>query len=125
MSLFDTPKALKEKVKAFNTNRKKIKALDRYRDYCDFTHDKYLKLVKMCMRHGFLEKQESDFLNYMIDKYFITQHFLDWSYKSKWLKKEMRDRDEKKKEKIQQLTLFPLPEIKPLHSLYKRARATI
>lgn len=88
-NLFEKITELKENFREFFQHRKKITALENFSASDQFHHKKYLVLVKSCLDDGFLEEQESDFLNHMLKKYEIN--YLDWAHKTKWLKKRMRE----------------------------------
>lgn len=101
---FDKIGELKEKFKGFFQHRKKIKALENYSEVERFPHKNYLSLVKNCINDGFLEEQESAFLDHMLDKYEIK--YLDWAHRTKWLKKEMAERRTKYPASTSQLQTF-------------------
>lgn len=92
-TLFDKATELKNKFKVFSSHKNKIKALENYSSVGAFTHANYLELMKECLSEGFLEEKESEFLNYMIQKYELK--YLDWSHKTKWLKAHMNSLQEK------------------------------
>jgi len=77
----------KDKFDIFTKHRKKVKALENISSCTNFKHQSYLGLIKECLHEGFLEDQEEVFLDHMLHKYEVN--YLDWCYKTKWLKKEM------------------------------------
>lgn len=87
MYLFDKVSEFTQKFKKSWCDRKKSQALDNYSSIAPFHHKGYLNLIKTCMNEGFLGDKESDFLDYMLDRYNVN--FLDWSHRTRWLKKEM------------------------------------
>ena len=112
-NLFSKVVELKEKFAHFFKHRKKILALENYSQVVSFHHTHYLFLIKRCMKDGFLGSQETDFLNHMVEKYFVDYHFLDWTHKTPWLKQEMKHlRREKVKKQPQQLDLLDLEKLR-------------
>lgn len=93
-SLFDKISELKEKFKNFFQHKKKVTALDNFSVDMRFAHTSYVLLIKDCMKQGFLDQEESSFLDHMLGKYEIN--YLDWAHKTKWLKNEMKFRGEEK-----------------------------
>lgn len=77
----------KDKFDIFSKHRKKVKALENVSSCTAFKHQSYLGLIKECLAEGFLEEQEDAFLEHMLQKYEVN--YLDWCYKTKWLKNEM------------------------------------
>lgn len=110
--LLDKVGELKEKFKSFFQHRKKIAALENFSVTDRFSHRNYLMLVKTCMNEGFLGHQESDFLDYMLNRYELN--YLDWSHKTKWLKSEMRSRQSTKPVPAQRYFSFERKE-SPVH----------
>jgi len=103
-SIFDDP-TLKEKFQKNNVDSKKLKALDNYSEVAEFGHKNYLDLIKHCMDCGFLGQEETAFLGFMLEKYKVN--FLDWAYKTNWLKEEMMFRKaSSKKPVMEQMDLF-------------------
>ncbi len=94
MYLFDKVTELKDKLHQFFQQKKRLSALMNYAEVSPCQHFRYLTLLNNCMNDGFLGDKEADFLNYMVDKYFDNENYLNWSHKTKWLRKEM----ERKKE---------------------------
>jgi len=88
ITIFDKITEFKEKIVNFFQHRKKVRALENYSSVAPFHHRKYLMLIKSCMKNSFLDLQEERFLDHMLSKYQIK--YLDWTYQTKWLKKEMR-----------------------------------
>ena len=89
-NLFCKVVEFKERITQFFCQKKKIKALENYSEVAHFEHKDYLILIKKCMRDDFLGDIEANFLSYMTNKYFSEQSHLDWTHKTKQLKKEMR-----------------------------------
>lgn len=87
--IFDTISDFTEKFKQFFQQRKKVAALSNLAEVGNFEHKNYLRLIKACMQDGFLGKHEADFLDYMLSNYELN--YLDWSHKTKWLKRRMRE----------------------------------
>jgi len=83
---------LKEKFGQFYQHRKKLAALENYSEAVKFQHKKYLGLIKACLRDGFLDAEEADFLEHMLNKYQVS--YLQWAHRTKWLKNEVRARKE-------------------------------
>ena len=105
--LFDKVSELKEKLKDCLHHHKKVKALENYSEVVPFHHREFLFLIKHCMASGFLGEEESKFLGYMLQTYFSEQNFIDWTFKSKWLKSEMKKlSDEAESKKPVQQDLF-------------------
>lgn len=75
------------------------------------------------MSNGFLGDQEADFLNHMVDKYFVQYNFLDWTHKTQWLKAEMtRLNKESVKIKPRQTDMFDSPKFKGIGVLSLNSR---
>jgi ATP-dependent Clp protease ATP-binding subunit ClpA len=110
LSLFERIVEFKNKLSGFLSHKKKLKALQNYSQVVHFVHDDYLTLIDRCMSDGFLGDKESDFLDYMLDRYEVN--FLDWHHKTKWIKSEMkrltRENFQQREEPFQekQLTFF-------------------
>lgn len=79
----------KDKFDIFNKHKKKVKALENVSSCTNFKHQNYLGLIKECLHEGFLEDQEEVFLDHMLKKYEVN--YLDWCYKTRWLKNEMKN----------------------------------
>jgi hypothetical protein len=94
MSIFDKLVNLKDKFARFLGHKKKMKALENLSSIQPFEAplQKRFNLLKECMEDGFLEDPADDFLSYMVDKYFKEESFLDWAYRTRWLKEEMERR---------------------------------
>ena len=88
--LFDKLEEFREKFEHYYISKKKILALDNLSQAVEFKHTHYLFLIKRCLRDGFLSKEETNFLVYLVGKYFVDKNFLDWSHQTRWLKREMR-----------------------------------
>lgn len=69
-------------------HRKKVRALEHYMEAVSFAGSKYISFFLMLLRHGFLDEQESNFLDYQIRKVEICPY--TWSHKIPWVKKEIR-----------------------------------
>ena len=105
VALFEKPYGLISKFRSFLTQKKQLKALMNYSDVAPFGHKPYLKLLKKCMCEALLDDKEADFLSHMVDKYSIN--YLDWSYRSPWLKDHMKDVAKRyNMEKQEQLLMF-------------------
>jgi len=104
LTLFDKVSELSDKFKSLFIQKKKVASLENFSSVAPFEHKTYLTLIKRCMGDGFLGEKESDFLNYMLDRYEVN--FLEWSHKTKWLKKEMARIAEEnyKVNKVEQMT---------------------
>jgi hypothetical protein len=89
-TLFNKISDLKDKFYKFVGHTKKVRALENLSSVSHFNHKGYLALIKNCMNDGFLGEKESEFLGYMVSKYFSDKNFLDWSHKTPWLKEEMK-----------------------------------
>lgn len=65
------------------------------------------------MKDGFLGPQEADFLNHIVDTYFVDYHFLDWTHRTPWLKQEIKHLKAKKnKSRDVQLDLLDLEKLR-------------
>jgi len=71
----------------FLQHRKKIKSLENFSCSHEFVHKNYLGLMKNCIRGGFLDDMESNFLDHMLKKYELN--YLDWSHRTPWLKEQI------------------------------------
>lgn len=78
----------KQKFDSFWKHRQKLKALENVNSCTNFKHGNYLGLIKECLADGFLEDKEEAFLEHMLQKYEVN--YLDWCYKTKWLKNQMQ-----------------------------------
>lgn len=108
-TLFDRVVELKERFKNFWNQKKKIKALENYASVAPFHHNKRLLLVKQCMDEGFLDEDDAWYLGKMVDKYFNSENYLDWTHRTRWLKKKMRNMvSENAYQPLQQMTIFDL-----------------
>jgi hypothetical protein len=87
--LFEKATELKDKFKSLFQHKKKIAALENYSMAASFTHRNQLVLIKNCVNDGFLDEEETRFLEYMLKKYELN--YLDWSHKTKWLKNQIRN----------------------------------
>lgn len=85
--VFNDTDDLKAKFRSCFLHKKKIRALENYSSVAPFRHNQYLDLIKGILSCGFLDQEEDQFLSHMLNKYEVN--FLDWSYKTKWLKQEM------------------------------------
>lgn len=115
MSLLEKINELKEKFKACNVHKKKVKALQNYNFAVPLPNKEaaLFSLVKKCMNYGFLDDVESSFLNHMLDKCGI--YYLDWAHKTNWLKTQMkRLAYEHRKEQEVQLNFFDYQDVKPV-----------
>lgn len=88
--LFDKLEEFREKFEHYYVSKKKILALDNLSQAVPFHHNEYLVLIKKCLKDGFLSKEETSFLVYLVGKYFKDKNFLDWAHQTKWLRAEMR-----------------------------------
>ena len=103
-SLFDKVFELKDKFKSFFQHRKKIIALENFSSAGKFPHHNYLGLVKECMNEGFLGERESEFLDYMLGRYELN--YLDWAHRTKWLKKEIQEKQDDARLAVATQTFF-------------------
>jgi len=88
--LLDKASQIRKKFKEFLFHRKQVQALENYACVAPFRFKYKLELLKTCIEEGFLDDKEAEFLEHMIKKSEISVH--DWSYKTKWLRTEMRRR---------------------------------
>lgn len=93
-----------EKFKCLFINSKKIKALDNFSETGAFKHEAYLSLIKICFHEQFPTKKEVDFLDHLLDQYKLR--FLDWAYKTPWLKEQIRRKTASHPKKAEQPFLF-------------------
>jgi hypothetical protein len=108
---------LKEKFKNCFVHKKKIRALENYSEVAPFAEKEYLQLIKKCAKDRFLSQKAADFLCELIEQYDVN--FLDWSHKTRWLKKEMKRLEEvHKKATYVQMNFFDFDKVRP-HEQYK------
>lgn len=88
--IIDSIKNISTKFAHHNVCRKKISALENLSCVRELENMPFFTLIKKCASHSFLDEKEADFLDHMIDKHFLNTHFLDWSHKTPWLKREMK-----------------------------------
>lgn len=88
-NIFDKVIELKEKFKSYYQHRKKLRALKNYSQVAPFMDQKKLVLIEGCLNEGFLTDAGTTFLGELLDNYKVN--YLDWSYKTRWLKKTMRE----------------------------------
>jgi hypothetical protein len=79
---------IKQKFSDYIKHRKQLKALRNYAQVAKFEHRGYIDLLSKCLNEAFLDDKEADFLCHMVDKYAVN--VLDWSYRTPWLKGEMK-----------------------------------
>lgn len=89
-NIFEEVSKLKENLTDCFQHKKQIRALENFSVAAEFKHLNYLPLIKKCIQAGFLDKEEKMFLSHLLKKYEIN--YLDWSHRTKWLKKEMEAR---------------------------------
>lgn len=96
-TLFDRLSELKTRFEGFFQDRKKIKAIENFSEVGIFDEksSKLLYVVKDCIKNHFLDEVEAQFLNHVLEKHKVD--YLDWSHKTKWLKKEMASVEESNK----------------------------
>jgi hypothetical protein len=87
--IFDKVLELKEKFKSYYQHRKKLRALKNYSQVAPFMDQKKLVLIEGCLNEGFLTEAGTTFLGELLDNYKVN--YLDWSYKTRWLKNTMRE----------------------------------
>jgi hypothetical protein len=97
---------LQNKFRKFLMQRKQLRALRNYSQVGRFQHSGYLNLISKCMDDSFLGEKEADFLSHLVEKYNIN--VLDWSYKTPWLKTQMRKMAAKQRAEkaLDQLEMF-------------------
>lgn len=78
----------KDKYNVHCVHRKKVKALQNYQDARRFPGDKYIPLFVELLQDGFLDDEESHFLEYQIQKVEICAYV--WAHKTKWVKREIK-----------------------------------
>jgi len=83
-------KEFKDKFFDFRKHQKKVKALQNLSEVENFAYQHHLDLIKLCMEKDFLEKEEADFLDFMLLKYNIDWKY--WYHKSPYLKRIMHKR---------------------------------
>lgn len=103
-NIFDRVSDLKELFLSFFTHRKKLKALENYSVVSGFQHRGYLKLIGKCIDDGFLGSEEAAFLDHMLQKYEIN--FLDWSHRTKWIKRQIAEMSQQDEPAHVQFDLF-------------------
>lgn len=77
----------KDKFSSFFVHRKKVQALENYREAVDFPGAKYIPILNEILKDGFLDQEEESFLNYQIKKAEICAY--TWAHKTKWVKSEI------------------------------------
>lgn len=95
-TLFDQLSQLKSKFRRFWQIRKKVKALENYAIAPNFTHHAYIPLVKDCLEQGFVEEEESVFIDHILNKYGLN--YLDWAYKTPWVKRQIESLSTKRRQ---------------------------
>lgn len=111
---------LKEKFMSLFQHQKKIRAIENFTAGDFFPHKSYLTLIKQCMSDGFLEEKEASFLDHMLTKYEII--YLDWAYKTKWVKQQIMKKAEAMPLDTQEMFEFQKPAVPvaiPLHLMMK------
>lgn len=88
-NIFDKVIELKEKFKSYYQHRKKLRALKNYSQVAPFMDQKKLTLIEGCLNEGFLIPSGAKFLDEILDGYKVN--YLDWTYKTRWLKTTMRE----------------------------------
>lgn len=106
-NFFEKLADLKNRFSNFFQHRKKVTALENYSVSDKFHHKKYLVLVKQCMQDGFLEQEESEFLDHMLKKY--EMNYLDWTHRTKWVKGKMAEMAPQKPKPVQTYFDFKQP----------------
>jgi len=115
--IFESADVLKEKFKNLFLQHKKVRALENYGECVDYDRikecklfNKQLALIKICMKQGFLDEIEAQFIDHMVKK--VNIEYLYWSHRTKNLKGTMakitraRLKSQKQKEEIQMLIDF-------------------
>ena len=77
----------KSKFSSFFVHRKKVRALENYREATNFEGYKYIGILKELLKDGFLDSEEEHFLDYQIKKAEICAY--TWAHKTKWVKNEI------------------------------------
>lgn len=77
--------------------RQRIKALKHYEETGLFKHNNYLNLLEVCLKEHVPTSKEVEFAGYLLDTYKIDD-YLDWAYKSHWVKSQIQRVKVKKKE---------------------------
>ena len=98
--ILDQTDLLKSQFADFYRHAAKLKALNNYASASQFPHKHYLKLIGRCMKDGFLGQKESDFLGHLLEKYELS--YLDWAYKTPWLKATIADMQKAKQKRSAQ-----------------------
>ena|ERR1051326_5514536 len=86
MEVLPANENLKSKFKQFFKHQKKMNALENFSECGPLQHQEFFDLIEKCMKKGFLGDKESEFLDYMVDKYFNKNNYLDWAHKTRWVK---------------------------------------
>lgn len=79
----------KERFNNHYRQLKKFKALVNFSINPNFKHTSFLRLIEISLEEGFLDNEESTFLEHMINKYKVK--YLVWSHKIPWVKNQMKD----------------------------------
>ena len=90
-NLIDQVDTLKGKFRQLYIHQKMLRALENYDEAIQVQHNGYLSLIKRGWLDGFLDEETSHFLNHMISKKFAQEDYLNWTYKTRWLKKRMAE----------------------------------
>jgi len=77
----------KDKFSSFFVHRKKVQALENYKEAVNFPGSKYIPILQEILKDGFLDHEEENFLNYQIKKAEICAY--TWAHKTKWVKNEI------------------------------------
>lgn len=78
---------LKDRLYEFIIQRKKLAALTNYQHCAPLGAGEYLTILRRIMRETLPGAEESRFMDHLLKKAEI--YYLDWAYRTKWLKKEM------------------------------------
>lgn len=93
--------------------RQRLKALQHYEETGLFKHRNYLNLLEVCLKEHIPTSKEVEFAGYLLDSYGI-QNYLDWAYKSGWVKAQIKRVKAKQKEehKVEYPMLFDITSYK-------------
>lgn len=79
---------LQHKFNEFFKHRAKLRALMNYDEAVDYKNHRWITLIQECMKDGFLQDKESEFLDHILSKCEIN--FLDWNCRTKWVKRQIK-----------------------------------
>ena len=111
--LFEKVMKIKDEFKKSFIHKKKHRSLENYSSVVVLPEEQQaaISLLKHKLKTGFLSDRLSSFLDAFLEDHELN--FLDWAYKTKWLKEKMRAmKQQEVYAKPVQMTMFDYPQMR-------------